>query len=766
MNNKRRPILYKGELYSHSITKRSSNFGKPLPISFNEAKDKIINDLDSATEILRQLPINSRLPNEIVLCMRMHPDFSAKSYYPDSIFDGTTERFGLQEIGSRIWRSEHYTEKNEKNDLTQGKLFFVRGTEVSINKFKTQLNKPEDTQTKSFTEDVRKLMSIDLLSEKEQIGGFQDDWKSGRLEAVLHPFDIDKKAAMDQFLNLIKSVGVDLDQVRYKQYDEGITFISLMGNRDVLNILAGFNPLRTIHPLNIRDLSKINRGYLQNGAPTPPVFTIKPLVTVGVIDGGYTAGNPALDPYVDYEECVSGNEVDYLCDHGTQVASAVLYGALNKYKNSDQLPEPSVSVKVFRVLSVDSKDADLYDVIDAIEKIVPSNDHIKVYNLSLGPEGQILDDHISRFTFACDILIQKHNILFCTAVGNDGEIIGYNRIQAPSDMINGLAIGAYSKFDDTIFRAPYSCIGPGREGNKLKPDLSAFGGCDQNPIQLMNNIGGSRVLTQGTSFSSPIASATTSQLMGYSDNVINALIARALIIHGVSEKCVGYTNEIGHGILLDDIQQFATCPEKSYTLIYNGEIESGKYIELPIPWSEDILTGNIIFRWTAAVLTNVDPQSPDDYSTSSIVTSFYPNSSKFAFKKGNKIKQVDISVDPAKVQQLEAEGWAKLSTFPVSESGKTPFQTENDLRSDFKWDSLESKRKNKRAENIKKPMFHIHALQRGRRKNSKKVKYALILTVISPKSSVDLYSKIINQYNALVPVKLEITARASASASA
>ncbi|QQL50600.1 MULTISPECIES: S8 family peptidase [Mucilaginibacter] len=765
MSNKRRPILYKGELYSKSVTKRSSGGGKPLPATFDEAKEKIIGDIDAATGILRQMPNNSKLPNEVVLCMRMHPDFSAKSYYPDSIFDGTTERFGLQEIGSRVWRAADYAEKGGNDPLSQGKLFFVRGTENSLVRFKAQLNKPELSLTKSFTEDVRKLVSVDLLSENEQIVGIPDDWESGRLEAVLHPFDIDQEAALNQFFNLVSIAGVDLDQVRYKQYEEGITFISLIGNRDVLSILAGYNPLRTLHPLNIRDFSKINRGSIQTGAPRPPEFTIKPTVTVGVIDGGYTAGNPALDPYVEYEEWVTGAPADAYCDHGTQVTSAVLYGALNRFRNSDQLPEPSVSVKNFRVLSVDTSDPDLYEVIDAIEGIVPANNHIKVYNLSLGPNGQILDDHICRFTFACDMLIQKHDILFCTAVGNDGDIDGYNRIQAPSDMVNGLAIGAYSKVDSNIFRAPYSCIGPGREGNKLKPDLSAFGGCSQTPIHLMNHVGGSRIMNAGTSFSSPIASATTGQLVGYSDDAINILIARALVIHGVSETGTGHNYEIGHGVLPDDIQQFATCPDKSYTLIYNGEIEPGKFIELPIPWSEDITTGNINFRWTAAVLTNVDPQSPDDYSTSSIVTSFYPNTSKYIFKRAGKTTQVDIAAEPNRVAQLEADGWVREAQFPVSESGQTPYQAENELRADYKWDSLESRRKNKRADNIRNPMFHLHALERGRRYNSAKIKYALVLTVISPKSSVDLYSKIRAKYSALVPVNLEIVARASASAS-
>jgi hypothetical protein len=135
-------------------------------------------------------------------------------------------------------------------------------------------------------------------------------------------------------------------------------------------------------------------------------------------------------------------------------------------------------------------------------------------------------------------------------------------------MVNGLAVGAYAKIDGKIFKASYSCIGPGREGNKLKPDLSAFGGCDQNPIQLMSCEIESRIFNRGTSFSSPLVSAAAANLVGYSNDVINSFIARVLVVHGVSEPNEGHNFDLGHGILPDDIQQLVTCPEKSYTIIY------------------------------------------------------------------------------------------------------------------------------------------------------------------------------------------------------
>ena len=271
----------------------------------------------------------------------------------------------------------------------------------------------------------------------------------------------------------------------------------------------------------------------------------------------------------------------------------------------------------------------------------------------------------------------------------------------------------------------------------------------------------SRIFNKGTSFSSPLVSAATANLVGYSNDVINSFIARVLVVHGVSEPNEGHNFDLGHGILPDDIQQLVTCPEKSYTIIYNGEVEPGKYIELPIPWTEEIQNGKANFRWTVATQTNVDPQSPDDYSTSSVVTSFYPNTSKFLFKRGKSQKAVDIQNEKEKVTKLLAEGWTKDATFPISESGQTPYQAENELRADFKWDSIETRRKNKNAVMVNNPMFHLHALERGKRYKSEKIKYTLILTIVVSESGIDLYSKVRNKYRALLPIDLNIENRIS-----
>ena len=759
-DNQRRPILYNGQTYAKPVTKSSGGGPKEMKFSYEEARDFVLSDVAKVKDNLRNMPSSQRLPNEVVVGLVMQPEFSAKSYYPDSLFDLGAEKFGLKEIGSRIYKNE--SSNKEQHNTLSSKMFFVRATEESLTKFENQLNKNAFSLTKSFQDDIRKISSINILEGSNQILGFPSEWENGKIEAVLHPFDVDKQRAINHFIDKITNAGVNRDYIKYKTYSSGITFVSFDANRDILQIVNGYNPLRTVHPLKMREFSALYRGTTIDNGPQAPLFKTKSPIVVGVIDGGVDTSNPYIKNYVEAEFSVSGSPIPVLVDHGTQVTGAVLYGSLNQYSKTDTIPEPKVSAKNFGVLSTTSIDPDLYEAIDAIEKIVPSNNNIKVYNLSIGPQGPILDDNISRFTYSCDLLSRTHNVLFCVAVGNDGDIPGYDRIQSPADSVNSLSIGAYTTKKGEKIRAPYSSIGPGREGCKMKPDVLAFGGCDQHPIHLIAPEIGKKVLNMGTSFASPIVAGIAGRLIGESNNVIDPLIAKALIIHATSREN-SHTYENGHGFIPDEYETIASCADKSYTLIYQGEIEPGKYAEYLIPWEDNIKEGSITFKWTAAVLSDVNELSSDDYTSSTIEVAFYPHQSKYLFKNVNKqmldeqkkdSEVVDVIENRERAEYLIANGWEQ-STFPKTDSPSIQYKTETELRSDLKWDSLDTRSITKRANGVSSPVFHVHALGRGTRIIDKKVKFALILTVTAPKAKIDLYSRILNVYNALIPIQLK-----------
>lgn len=751
MENERRPILYKGEIYTKAITKRLGGSSKDPGISFEVAKTKVLSDIALTREKLQNIPASKKLTNEFVVCLRMSPEFSAKSYYPEDLFSAVSTNGQVEEIGSRIWREE------DGGIEETGKLFFLRTTSRGLDELEEKINRDETSVTKGFAYDIRKIKSLDTLESDEQILGIPSDWTEGRLEAVLHPFHQDKEEALSNFLGLLKNSNVDLNRVKYKQYESGVTFVSLYGTRETISKVSEYNPLRTLHTMELRDLPTISRGGSLSGGPAPAQGP-KSDVVVGVFDGGVRDDSPYLQGFVDNTDLSQASSDADCTNHGTQVAGAVLFGAINSYSTGDTLPIPKVSVKSFRVLPLkDANDPDLYEIIDEIEDTVPRYPDIKVWNLSLGPRGPIVDDLISRFTFACDLLSAKLNVLFTVAVGNDGRLSGNaGRIQSPSDMANGLGIGAYTKKDGKPVRAPYSCRGPGREGNKLKPDLLAFGGCEQHPIHLVAHNLNEKTWNLGTSFSSPIVAGYAGELIGHSDGAIDPLVARALLIHSANSDDKKHNNEIGHGILAETVDEIVTCKSNSYTLIYKGELLPKKYAEFAIPWDDSINRGKVNFRWTIAISTAIDPQSPDDYTASSVEMSLYPNSKKYRFTKTGEGKKIlDLRTQSAEADALVSNGW-KQSEFPVPDSAPAPYAPEDELRADLKWDSIDTRTLGKKIENIDNPFFHIHAFERGNRYKNRKIRFAVILTVESSEEEIDVYSKIINKYDALVPIKIDI----------
>src|SRR5690554_3909464 len=213
---KRRPILYRGEAYAKPITKSSSGGGKKMRFTYEEARESFLRDISEAKEGIRNLPARLRMPNEIILSLRLHPEFSAKSYYPSTLFDGNSKKFGLVEIGSRVWRREVpevSLPDSREAKLETSKLYFVRATKESLDSIENQLQKRELSLTKGFKNDVRKVSSFGFLQPQDQIVDLPEDWNSSELEAVLHPFDIDQEEVLERFFERLDMAGVSRDSV-------------------------------------------------------------------------------------------------------------------------------------------------------------------------------------------------------------------------------------------------------------------------------------------------------------------------------------------------------------------------------------------------------------------------------------------------------------------------------------------------------------------------------------------------------------------------
>lgn len=528
-----------------------------------------------------------------------------------------------------------------------------------------------------------------------------------------------------------------------------------------------YNPLRSIKPMRDDWEEQIRVSSMIAPAPKLPDNIMRSSIKVGVFDGGVQSGTKLLDPYVENYDMVRAEPTEASLDHGANVCGAVLYGTgLVGKMETDIVDNPVVSVESFRVFpaaKTNNPEADyqMYTTIDIIEKVVTERPDIRIYNLSFGPRGAIFDDEINRFTYVCDRLTYavddgEINPLFCIAAGNDGTLESpFNRVQSPADMVNGLAVGAYtlSPLNDK-YRAPYSCVGPGREGAKIKPDILEFGGYTDRPF-ISTKSGNLIMGTAGTSLAAPVVAGKIGRLMAASDQIVPHL-GRALLIHSAESQGLEGNVENGFGFCLDGVEDILNCSDNKVTILYEGEITSSATVKLPIfaPGISEI-HGNADIKWTICTVVNPNINDPDAYTNNCIEDTFYPNDMRFPFRKGTSEKKLNLlkDADIVVARELIKEGYIK-SELPVSRPAKKHF-AEADLRnSDFKWDTIIRKDVRMRCSSLLNPFISLHAIGRDEYEHEK-IKYFVVITIDIPNFKGSLYDQILQTYDNLLPIQIQ-----------
>jgi hypothetical protein len=621
------------------------------------------------------------------------------------------------------------------------------------------LDRPPSQLTRQFQDAVRRIEKLDTLSTAEQIHGFTKDWHEGRIELTFHPSRTTVNRQLEFLFELFEEAGVDAKRSTVRPYPAGPTFVSCRATRRMLNILAGANPLRGAHPLNFGGLTDL-RSAPSAAAPAPSTSSTRSTIKVGMFDGGLDPTVPLLQGHVEEDltlgiataptaECVS---------HGTAVAGAILHGPLNGQKGRVLAP-PVYVVSIRALPTSDAKDIDLYESVDVIERAVPARPDIKVFNLSFGPRGPFEDDPISRFTYVLDTLAFTHKVSFVIAVGNDGEVAGFDRIQVPSDVVHGVGVGAYTLSGTDRVHAAYSCKGPGRECGKMKPDVAAFGGCDHVPIHLTSTTPGQKVLAWGTSFASPTAARLCAQA-SESFERSSALLGRALMAHTAQHPNGLPDHLFGHGCVADSVDDLLFCDEKTVTVVFQGDILPTRIVRLPIPWPQRVkIPGKVQVTWTVASLAPVDPTHPSDYTSCCLEETFYPHGKRFTFSpaagKTGKKKNLHVDDNKPEIQALLKKGW-KQSSFPLTESGNE-YKDEIDRRAlDCKWEPLVRRTKSKMASSIYDPFMTLHAI--GRNGASARFDYVVVVTLRAESFTGDLYAEIRHRYPALAPIRVRTEA--------
>jgi len=756
--------LTRGETLLVAAAKRQRGFPKPLPRPYAEARYRLFQRMESLAAKLRELPPEAKYPGATVLALRLHPDFLGAAYEPDRLLGLLP---AAAKVGARPWRArlaEVAPTPQVRRGLDHGlaetvaRLVFLSVDESPfLEQIDALLEKPESKLTLAVRNDLQRIEEIGFLTPAERIAPFPAEWAGGRVELVLHPCPLPFERRRLHLFERLEAAGIDFqargsERVRFRSYPGAPLFVSLPLDRPGLDRLRDYNPLRTGQLLEMSPLPVLRAGPTL-AAPRPPAPGPVSPIRVAVFDGGFDDTLPLLENHA-----VPGDSLSLLpphpdcVAHGTAVIGAILHGALNAYPARAVLPPPPVSVVAYRVFPLsDPVDLDLYEAIDAIERTVPQLEGIRVINLSFGPRGPVSDDSLSRFTYALDRLAYEWNVLPVVAVGNDGAVPDCGRIQAPSDAVNALSVGAYSHYDGENYPVPYSCRGPGREGAKGKPDLAAFGGCERTPFHLVSTRAGLRVLDHGTSFAAPLVTRRCAELLGRCPD-LPPLLLRALLIHHSRHPGVGFDFSLGHGLCPDDIDEIVGCPPKTVSVLLNHAIEPKGVVRLPLPLPSGVaVKGKVEVSWTLAVLAPVNPLSSLEYTSSAVAATFYPDSRVFTFTPPTFLKprpaprKLNLGTQSEEAAALLSAQWTQ-SEFPVSRSANV-YREAGLSGGDLKWDTVNRCALTLQGSSLHEPFLLLQASSRHGEKAP--VRFAGVISLRMPGTEADIYEEVIRAYPSL-----------------
>lgn len=656
---------------------KGSGRTKPEPYTIIQQRSVLAPVLASLTEAARSARQQLAPRGEIAAKITIHPQFLAKTYFPDTLLRST----GLRLIGSRGTTiiPRRMVRGKEAREMATAVLI-VAGTAEKFD-LTSQLLQSSTTPRTTQAQFAR-LERIEPFEASDRKKGLDLARFDGWAEVVLHA-NLTDSDILDAFVSLTSQLGAEVDSRRARTIG-GLTFLPLhvavSRAPDFVRRIEEFTHLRAIRNMPListdplDDRSDIQRTMLL--APALPDGPATDSDTRAVIfDGGFT---PGLLPWVNASDAPGVPAQASSLAHGQAVTSAFLFGSIDE--TQQQIATPHCNVDHVRVLPSTANDLHVRDVIDQIigtlQHARDSGRPYSLANISLGPRMPVLDDDPHEWTVRLDDFLSLGDLFMTVAAGNDGAAgPDLGRLQPPADAVNAFSVGASDGSHAKAQRAPYSCFGPGRSPGLVKPDAVAFGGVRDAPMRLLDPHTGMISLHAGTSFSAPLALRLAAGVRAAIAQEVQPIMLHALLVsRAVFNSRRHDQTEVGWGVLPQASDDILFSPADEVVVMYQGRIAKGQPLRAKIPLPPGLSTdGKVKIAATFAYRAPIDPAHPVSYTRAGLEIRFQPDGQT-------------------------SEGFFS----------KTRFDTEQTLRDDaLKWETCRHREKGIEIDKLTDPCFLI-----------------------------------------------------------
>jgi Subtilase family len=709
-------ILGFGERLADSIAAPTSGAAKKAAYTADESIERLTPMIDHTVAAFDQLPQLACPNDEVVGVITLHPEWIAKSYFPQQLLDATS----LKAIGSKPTQvtPEKWTRKGEPESRPTTDLF-VAGRRVAFREWRDGIGGYQPDQL-GRVESIRPYTASERL--KPGVESAENDF----LEVVLHSPADRGDAIVNAFKLYAQSIGIE-PLVPRRVKVGGLCFLPVPASIEQAEELSLFSFVRTARPLpRLRELGPIERSAPASVAecPLPDLDPVDPNVSVAVFDGGIV--DSELMRWVDAHEPQGvGPPVPLLRSHGHSVTSALLFGPLVPGKTPAQ---PFTRVHNYRVLDRDMlrDPLELFDVLARIVSVLEQRPY-EFVNISMGPRLSVDDDDVHVWTAKLDEIWSTGTMLASVAVGNTGcadRQSGNARIQVPSDSVNSLAVGAANSSTNDWERADYSSIGPGRSPGIVKPDVVNFGGGDTEPFYVYGADAPSIEEIRGTSFAAPATLRLATGVRAHFGEYLTPVALKALLVNTAQCDSRHDRAEVGWGKVARDLDGVVVCPDGVVRVVYQSRLRPGGWIRARLPLPDGDIEGMVGIAATFCFFAPVDPQDPGNYTQAGLEVVFRPHAETF---------KDDDAVNP------QTKSFFKRSDYMY----------EDELRTDaHKWETTLHHYQRFRSTSLLRPSFDIHYNARAGGSTiqaADELNYALVVSISSPRTP-DLYNRVVTTY--------------------
>jgi len=547
--------------------------------SFKDVDESFMEGLYEEIEEIKDF-INSFDISETISVVEIEKEALAKSHRPTSVFNEHTCPFvgdvGLSEdnTGQFLIKVSYHGLNSLKDAMNR--IF----TNISVRDELSTIKSIRPFEAKIDIENENRIL-IRLISLKEETE--QDEIHAKFLQLV-QQYDIGYNLVIE-------------DPYVYYIYDDNKSKIdSLVHKLKNSAILFSAQKAQSIviEPLNLQ-----NTESLPSNIPSPEDGIDYPIVAV--VDTSVKIDCPAINPWIDgMETAIIEQEQEY--SHGSFVAGLITNG----YYYNNHAGFPKVQSKIFSVGVLGKSGGNFPEIKDMMERVQMQKSDIRVWNLSLGENGPVSMDEISKFAVWLDKFQQEHNCICVIAAGNINNATDRRswppevdcprdaqRISSPGDSVMGVCVAAMSHIDypgviGLDEPACYSRSGP-VANLILKPDHIHYGGTSEVGIKSVsaNENQCSIVQNLGTSFATPLVSTITANLWKHMGEDTPRYIVKGMLAHSAKlhhEIDNEYRPYYGWG-KPQEHDKILYCDENEITVIFEGEISSNREVvhKLPFP---------------------------------------------------------------------------------------------------------------------------------------------------------------------------------------